>query len=213
MKISIINKLVMFCIALVAVRIFKTKQYSFLFLLWNLLLAYLPLLFVRLIKVNRLKYLNICFLLLSILFLPNAPYILTDLFHLKKALVAPLWFDLILILSFAILGFIYFIVAFELILNTIKTNYHQKIFVIAKPFLLLICSYGIYLGRYLRYNSWDIIYSPVDLAKGMLNSVFNPNYYKETLSVTVTFTIFLYLIFELYLSFKNKLKHTENELP
>ena len=78
--------------------------------------------------------------------------------------------------------------------------------------LLLACSYGMYLGRYLRYNSWDIISSPIDLAIGMINSVFNPNYYKETLSVTITFAVFLYLIFEIYISFKNKLHQPKNEL-
>lgn len=212
MKITVINKLVAFCIALVVVRIIKTEHYSFLFLFWNLFLAYLPVLFIKLIKPKTHKYLSFIFLMSAILFLPNAPYILTDLFHLKKALVAPLWFDLILIVSFAVLGIIYFITSLELILYIIKRNYNQKINAIAKPILFLACGYGIYLGRYLRYNSWDIISSPLDLVNGMVNSVFNPNYYKETLSVTITFTVFLYLIFEIYLSFKNKLLQSKNEL-
>jgi uncharacterized membrane protein len=212
MKISVLHKLVAFCIALVIVRIIKTEHYSFLFLFWNLFLAYLPVLFIKFIKPKTHKYLSFVLLGFSILFLPNAPYILTDLFHLKKALVAPLWFDLILIISFAILGVIYFIMAFELILETIKRTYNQKINLVAKPFLFLACGYGIYLGRYLRYNSWDIISNPLDLVNGMVNSVFNPNYYKETLSVTITFTVFLYLIFEIYLSFKNKLLQSKNEL-
>ncbi len=212
MKITVINKLVAFCIALVVVRMIKTEHYSFLFLFWNLFLAYLPVLFMKLIKPNTHKYLSFIFLMFSILFLPNSPYILTDLFHLKKALIAPLWFDLILILTFAITGFIYFIMAFDLILNKIRRSYSKKINLIAKPLLLLACSYGMYLGRYLRYNSWDIISSPIDLASGMINSVFNPNYYKETLSVTITFAVFLYLIFEIYLSFKNKLHQPKNEL-
>ena len=212
MRINIVHKLVVFCIALIAVRIYKTEHYSFLFLFWNLFLAYLPLLVAKQMKGNSSKLKNFIFLMFAILFLPNAPYILTDLFHLKKALIAPLWFDLILILSFAILGFIYFIMAFELILNEIKRTYSKKINLIAKPLLFMACGYGIYLGRYLRYNSWDIISSPIDLASGMINSVFNADYYKETLSVTLTFTIFLYLIFELYLSFKNKLQQPKNEL-
>lgn len=212
MKINIVHKLVLFCVALIIVRIYKTEHYSFLFLFWNLFLAYLPLLVAKQIKANASKLKNFIFIIFSVLFLPNAPYILTDLFHLKKTLIAPLWFDLILILSFAIVGFIYFISAFDLILIEIKRSYSKKINLIAKPLLLLACSYGMYLGRYLRYNSWDIISSPINLANGMINSVFNADYYKETLSVTLTFTVFLYLLFEIYISFKNKLQQPKNEL-
>jgi len=205
-KFNFLHKLVFFCIALTAFRYFKTGHYTFVFLFWNLLLAWLPVFFSRLIKPGNHKFKNLSFLLISVLFLPNAPYILTDLFHLKKNLAAPLWLDLIIILSFAFLGLIYFIMAFELILEEIKKTYDRRISVLAKPLLLLATGYGIYLGRYLRYNSWDLVTRPVELAGGMFNSVFNYSHCKETLAVTLTFTVFLYLIFEIYLSFKNKLK-------
>jgi uncharacterized membrane protein len=212
MKIDFVKKMVVFCLALIAVRFFKTEHYSFLFLFWNLFLAWLPVFFIKRIKAGQDKYKRFAFLSLSILFLPNAPYILTDLFHLKKNLIAPLWFDLVLILSFAILGLIYFIMSFELILDEIKQTFHKSVNLIAKPLLLLASGYGIYLGRYLRFNSWNVVSDPLHLAGGMFNSVFNLSHLKETLSVTITFTVFLYLIFEIYLSFKNKLTIKQNEL-
>ncbi|MGZ3920201.1 MAG: DUF1361 domain-containing protein [Bacteroidia bacterium] len=206
MKISIsyLSRFVIFCAALLVIRHFKTDHYSFLFLLWNLFLAWLPLFFIRRTSMYQNKLKRIALLWLSILFLPNAPYILTDLFHLKKTLIAPLWFDLVLILSFAILGLIYFIMALELILKEITLDFPVYIQKLSKPFLFLSSGYGIYLGRYLRFNSWDVVSQPFHLAGSMYNSIFNPLCFKETMAVTITFTIFLYLIFEIYLSFKKK---------
>lgn len=205
LNITFLHKLLAFCLALIVARMIKTGHMSFLFLFWNLLLAWLPVFFIRRIKTGDGKAKKTFFLLLSVLFLPNAPYILTDLFHLKKELVAPLWFDLVLILSFAFLGLIYFIMAFERILRETGLLLPFRFKVLVKPVLLLATGYGIYLGRYLRFNSWDLVSAPVDLASGMFNSVFNPGYYKETFAVTLTFTVFLYLVFEIYLSFKNQL--------
>jgi uncharacterized membrane protein len=199
----------MFCALLITVRFIKTDHYSFLFLFWNLFLAWLPVFFIKRIKYGTGKFRKMTLLALSVLFLPNAPYILTDLFHLKKSLMAPLWFDLVLILSFAFLGLIYFIIALELILEEVKVTFNKNINRVAKPFLFLATGYGIYLGRYLRFNSWDLVSDPLHLAGGMFNSIFNKNNFMETFGVTITFTVFLYLIYEIYLSFKNKALHNE----
>lgn len=211
-KLNFLHKLVLFCAALIMVRFAKTGHVSFLFLFWNLFLAWLPVFFIKLIKEKQSKLLRFCFLVAAILFLPNAPYILTDLFHLKKSLVAPLWFDLILILSFAILGMIYFFMALDLILKEIAQLFSFGKNTVIKLAIFLSTGYGIYLGRYLRFNSWDIISNPFGLAQGMFNSVFDACCYKETLSVTFTFTVFLYLIYETYRSFKEKQMTNSNEL-
>jgi len=211
-QISFYNKLVIFCGALLFFRFLITSHYSFLFLFWNLFLAWLPLFLIRKVAGNYSKLKKTILLGLSILFLPNAPYILTDLFHLKKSLLAPLWLDLILILSFAFLGLFYFIMSFELILSEINRRFGKKVSVFFKPLLLCATAYGIYLGRYMRFNSWDIISDPIGLAKGVGISVFDKDYYKETFAVTITFTVFLYLVFEIYLSFRNKVILKEDEL-
>ncbi|MCE3259978.1 MAG: hypothetical protein K0S12_1619 [Bacteroidetes bacterium] len=208
-RISFLNKLVIFCFLLIAARYIKTDHYSFLFLFWNLFLAWLPVFFIRRIGQGSGKFRRYCLLGLSILFLPNAPYILTDLFHLKKSLIAPLWFDLILILSFAFLGLIYFIMAFDRILEEFSFQFGKQVICFVKPLLFLATGYGIYLGRYLRFNSWDLVSDPVHLAGGMINSIFSRENFMETFGVTITFTVFLYLIYEIYLSFRNKTVHNE----
>lgn len=203
MKISLLKKLVIFCITMVVVRFLKTGEYCYFFLIWNLFLAWLPLVFIRLIKNDDIYRKKIILISLSVLFLPNAPYILTDLFHLKKNLVVPQWFDLILILSFVFVGIFYFILSLDLILFHIHSCF-PRLKEIAKPLIFMLTSYGIYLGRYLRFNSWDIVSNPMHLAGGIYNSVFDLHHLKITLSVTLTFTVFLYLLYEIYLSFKKQ---------
>lgn len=202
MKLNFLHKLVLFCVVMIMVRFFKTGHVSFLFLFWNLLLAWLPLYFSKKINNRQNKWWRYSMLGFSILFLPNAPYILTDLFHLKKDLVAPLWFDLILILSFALLGLIYFFMALDIILAELASLFTFGSNASIKLVLFLSTGYGIYLGRYLRFNSWDVISNPFGLANGVFKSVFDINQCKETFSITITFTVFLYLIYETYRSFK-----------
>jgi uncharacterized membrane protein len=203
-KINLLHKLVLFCVTLILMRIIKTGHYSFVFLFWNLFLAWLPLFFVRLIKNPEKKMQNLVLLMLSVLFLPNAPYILTDLFHLKKQLLAPLWFDTVLILSFAFTGLIYFIMALEKILEEAAKLLPSFVNTLAKPALFLATGYGIYLGRFLRYNSWDLLFHPFRLTLGMLRSVFSWEHCRQTIPITIIFTIFLYLLYEIYVSFKNR---------
>ena len=212
MKSNTLLKLVLFCMVLVLVRFLKTGHYSFIFLFWNLFLAWLPYYFIKRYSIVKNKAAQYSLVILSILFLPNAPYLLTDLFHLSKNLIAPLWFDLVLILSFSLLGLILFIITTDQLLKALEPYFKSASLFRACKFLIILSNgYGIYLGRYLRFNSWDILSRPDKLASGMFHSVFDINCYKETLSISITFAIFLYLLFEIYESFKKRLRQ-ENEL-
>lgn len=212
MKSNTLLKLVLFCMMLVLVRFLKTGHYSFIFLFWNLFLAWLPYYFIKRYSKVKNKAAQYSLVILSILFLPNAPYLLTDLFHLSKNLIAPLWFDLVLILSFSLLGLILFIITTDQLLKVLAPYFRSaSMFRVCKFLIILSNGYGIYLGRYLRFNSWDILSRPEELASGMYHSVFDTNCYKETLAVSITFAIFLYLLFEIYESFKKKLRQ-ENGL-
>jgi uncharacterized membrane protein len=213
MKISNNFKLFSFCVALLIIRILKTDHYSFIFLLWNLFLAWVPYGIIKNYHKLRTQKAQGIAIGLTLLFLPNAPYIITDLFHLTKNLVAPMWFDLILILSFSLLGLILFIATTEKLLKILAPFFKsQRVFSGIKFLILLSNGYGMYLGRYLRFNSWDILSNPDDLVIKIYQSVFNSHNYKETLAVTITFTIFLTLIYEIYTSFKERVGGNQNEL-
>lgn len=206
-------KLFLFCVALVIVRIIKTEQLSYVFLTWNLFLAFIPYLLIKRFKSDQNILIQLLIIGSTILFLPNAPYILTDLFHLRERIAAPMWFDLILILSFAFIGMIFFILTVNHLLSIFNLLFKSHIITNSFKFVIMLSSgYGIYLGRYLRLNSWDVVSDPFELLRKMFTSVFNANCYKETLSVTITFTIFLYLVFEIVASLKGETNTHKNEL-
>jgi uncharacterized membrane protein len=206
-------KLFMFCLALLIVRIIMTEQFFYAFLTWNLFLAFIPYFLIKKFKNAHSKPLQALIIGTTVLFLPNAPYILTDLFHLRERVAAPMWFDLILILSFAFLGMVFFVLSVNQLLQIFNLLFCSRSITSGLKFLVMLSSaYGVYLGRYLRFNSWDLIYDPFNLARQIISSVFNENCYKETFSVTITFTIFLYLVFEIVASLKSAVNTPQNEL-
>lgn len=203
----------MFCLLLLLIRLLKTNQFSFLFLIWNLFLAWLPYCFIRSYARTRKPLAKAVVIGLTILFLPNAPYILTDLFHLTKNPAVPMWFDLILILSFALLGMVFFILAFNELMAVISPWFRsKKMLNLTKNSMLFATGYGIYLGRYLRFNSWDVVSSPFELITQMFYSIFDPACFKETVAVSFIFAIFLYLVIEITNSMTASLKPKHHDL-
>src|SRR5712671_4493429 len=99
-------------VALVLARTLYTGKLSYAFLIWNLFLAWLPLVFALLAcetyrsgRPNwRWRFLG--FAIAWLLFFPNAPYIFTDVIHLTNRYYSHFWVDLVLVLSCALTGFV-----------------------------------------------------------------------------------------------------------
>lgn len=197
------------CLLLSIIRVLYTATPMFLFLNWNLFLAFIPwALSSALIVYPQLqqKKLAVVGLLATwLLFFPNAPYILTDLFHLKHALSMPMWFDLLLILSFAWVGLLFGFMSLwdiEKILKKYLITSRLKgllSYRLSIPFfssvLLFIGSFGIYLGRYLRWNSWDIIAEPFALIYDIGDRFISPFDHPRTWGVTLFMGLFLNVVY------------------
>lgn len=145
-------------------RFVMTDVHSYVYMNWNLFLALLPLLFLYFFEQAKNLYIKTLSFLAWFFFLPNAPYLVTDLIHLRD--VGPewmLWFDGMMIFSYALIGVV--ITAFVLLRmkeQLFKTSLrNQNIFLI---FISMITSFGVYLGRYIRFNSWDVLANPIELA-------------------------------------------------
>ena len=191
----------LFSILLLLVRINATGRIFFLFMLWNLFLAFIPWFLGSIIQVRKIKkrWVLLPFLLCWIIFFPNAPYILTDLIHLKTDNGAPLWYDLILLLSFGFTGLLYGFVSLKIISGLLEENLRKFWKNVIITGLIYISSFGIYLGRFLRWNSWDIINNPGGLLRDISVRLVDPFTYQSTWIFTLlygTLMVILYWGFE-----------------
>lgn len=197
-----------FSVALIIIRVYFSKQFTFIFLVWNLFLAAIPwgitTFLIVFPKIKDKKVLLILFLSIWLLFFPNSTYILTDLFHLRLNFSMPIWFDLILILSFAWTGVMFAFISL-IDLENILLKYFKKttIFVLIS-IVLYVSSFGIYIGRFLRWNSWDVIQEPFSLFFDVANRFVNPLNHPRTWGVTILLGTFLNLAFWSFKLFTNK---------
>lgn len=199
-------------IILLYLRIQWSGSLMFVFLPWNLFLAWIPfLLAMALSEMNnngssRIKKLGVFSAWL--LFFPNSPYILTDLFHLKLRSEIPLWFDLVLILSFAWNGLLLGYSSLFEIQKVLRTRLSVNVVNFFIGGLMVLCSFGIYLGRYPRYNSWDILANPIRLFSDIFSMIIDPMHNTRMVGVTFFFSVFLMVSFW---TLSTLINHKQNE--
>ncbi len=189
----ILSAFTLFCIALVAFRIHRTGSVGLAFLIWNLFLAWIPywiaLLLDKTSSSDKLTVTSVFVLAVWLLFFPNAPYIITDFQYLGSYSQTPLWYNIILLTSFAWTGLILGYMSLrevQLFLNKrMRPTWSWGLTIGA----LIAASYGIFLGRYQRWNSWDIIAQPIDLLQDMMATIASP----RALGMTLTLSVFLIL--------------------
>ena len=156
-------------VMLVAARAFYTRELRFVFLPWNLMLAWIPLIFASAVYALRAKRSRHWPLLIGcacvwFFFYPNAPYLITDLIHLQPRPPVPLWFDVVAFLSFAWTGLLLGYLSLYLMQEVLRSwlgRLHCWIFAIG---MLAVGSFGVFLGRFWRWNSWEVLTRPFDLA-------------------------------------------------
>jgi len=184
------------CAAMIAARVWYTGTRGFAFLLWNLLLAWIPLVAaVALYDRDRRGRGGVAGLLalggIWLLFYPNAPYIVTDLIHLVEHPSALLWFDLVLIATCAWTGLLLGFVSLSLVQSVVRRRTSPIIgwsFVVGATGL---AAFGIYLGRFLRWNSWDVLTDPHRLFYDIWDRIVNPLSHTQTIAVWLVLSGFL----------------------
>ena len=197
-----------FTLCLLATRIVLTGQLYYIFLAWNLFLAWIPFAISQNLDKTGGPW-KIFFLTgLWLLFLPNAPYIITDFLHLKHRPPIPYWYDILLLFSASLNGLLLGILSLLAVEKFLVNRYGTKFSGLIILCSFFLCSFGIYMGRYLRWNSWDIITDPVGIAADISERIFNPFDHFGTWSVTFLFGSFFYVM---YYSVKNFIDHKSNQ--
>lgn len=189
--------LIVVCLALLVSRVVIKQEIRYLFLAWNLLLAFIPYwLTVRLQQKERKLIFNLVIIGIWLLFFPNAPYLVTDFIHINKSNSTIIWFDVVLLFMFSSTGMYMAIKSLDIIHTWIHNNTNRLIGMITISIAIILSGFGIYLGRIERWNSWDIIHKPVSLFKNIGNLIENPHVWEFTL-VYALLVATLYAIFRI----------------
>jgi uncharacterized membrane protein len=186
--------------AMVAVRVVYTGGLGWTWLYWNLVLAWVPLGVALLVYDASRRGASGLALLAGgavwLAFFPNAPYIVTDLQHLRTFEGAPIWFDAALACSAAWAGLALGFISLYLMQSVVRRRFGDLsgwVFALA---VLALSSFGIYLGRFERWNSWDIVTQPNAVLADVSTVV-----ELRTAAVTVLFTAFLGMTYLVFYSF------------
>ena len=181
-------------------------------LIWNLFLAWVPLIFALLVYdgarrgIRRLPLAVLAGLWL--LFFPNAPYLVTDLKYVGWYDEAPLWYDVVLLSTGAWAGLALGFTSLYLMHAVARRFWGVLSAWLAVGVVLVLSSFGIFLGRFQRWNSWDVFTDPGPLARQLADGLANPLDYPKALAVTAVFTAFLastYLVFYVFARLSNVL--------
>jgi len=198
--------LIAFNFALLLFRILVTQTAFYGFLIWNLILAGIPFLISSYIfhseKIKGKKILLVTASVVWLLLLPNAPYILTDFLHFKKESSMPEWYDLLLLATFSLSGLVFGLMSMFDMHKDWKDTFSNKTAWLFIFCCSLLSGFGIYIGRYLRYNSWDVLSNPIDLVIDLLPLLFE----LRAVGFSLGYGLFLFLF---YLFFKvNSINHS-----
>jgi len=164
------------CVALLELRVHETGSSYYRFLIWNLTLAWVPfVLAVGAYARARRRVDAFVWLLLVpwLLFFPNAPYLLTDFIHLDEG-PAPLWYDALMLSAFAWTGLMLGFASLYLVQMILRRAAGEAAAWVGALGALGLASVGVYIGRFIRFNSWDALLHPLavaDVVRDQLGSV------------------------------------------
>jgi uncharacterized membrane protein len=203
------------CTGMLLVRYICTGKLHFTGFFGNLLLAWIPMLLAFFIwrmpsEGGRGWFWSA--LVLWVLFYPNAFYITTDLIHFKKFGSDGMfkWFDLLMTTSFAAGGMFLGCLSLYLMHLFVRQRFGWKLGWLFATSMLALGSFGIYLGRVLRLNSWDVVARPFKLV-GDIFALFEPHSVKEVAAFSVTFFFFSLVVYSFVVSMARL--HEDDQLP
>jgi uncharacterized membrane protein len=197
------------------IRVLGAESFRFWFLFWNLALAWVPLLFAYLLKQGLRErpwtsWQNLTLTALWLGFLPNSFYIVSDLIHVHLTGEINILFDVVLMFSCIFNGYVFgymsvYLVHKELLKRIPTRDAHAII-----GMVFLLCGFAIYLGRYLRWNTWDILLHPIGLLFDISDRFLNPAAHPQTFGTTLTFFALIASMYYVIWEFVNVLRKQKN---
>lgn len=183
-------------VLLLVVRMIVAGNGRFAFMIWNLFLAWLPVVFalgfrLSLTKHRLQSWQNLGLLALWLGFLPNSFYLMSDLIHLQSSGEASVLYDIAMMMSFIINGLILGYISVYIVHAQLLKKLPERTVMAILAVVFLACGFAIYLGRYLRWNTWDIVLNPFGILFDLSERVVNPALHIQTYVVTLSFFVLL----------------------
>jgi uncharacterized membrane protein len=169
---------------------------DYIYLPWNLFLAWIPLLLaVWLAKILRRKLWSswgaMIVSLLWLGFLPNSFYMISDFIHLQDVQTVDVLYDAVMFASFIFTGVVLGMSSLYLVHIELRRRFRTFGTGLAMVLILLLCSFAIYIGRDLRWNTWDVLITPASLLVDVSQRLLYPTEYPQMfLTVGSFFVLF-----------------------
>lgn len=199
------------CILLYALRFLVSGRNSYLYLVWNLFLAIVPyaiavagtLLAARAPEGRARRLIVAPTALLWLAFYPNAPYIFTDFIHLFNrtflraspsefiGINALIWYDIIMNAAFAFASHFIGLASMWLVQGCVARAWNRHAARALVGAAIVLAGFGIYLGRFSRLNSWDVIFSTREFLAEVGEGLADP----KAIMFSLAFSTFIFLTY------------------
>jgi len=183
---------------LIVLRVMATGKLQFIFLIWNLFLAFIPFFIAYWLYLFRDRFNKITVILMVamwLLFFPNAPYIITDIIHLHPSKDFGYWYNLLIVISCVWNALVMGLLSLNDIQNVLTEKFGKLTAWIVSISSVFLGAFGIYLGRILRWNSWDLFFDTKCLVYDITDRIINPMSHGRTLGVTLFYGMFLLIVY------------------
>lgn len=187
----------LFICGMILARVLVTDSLVHVFLLWNIFLAWIPFILSRYLQLYQKKeaWKQVVLFFTWLVFFPNALYLVTDLIHIRDRTGAPVWYDAILLFTCALLGLIMAYWSLMRIEKYLAGLVGRSFMPVLMILLIGVSAFGVYLGRFDRWNSWDVVHNPLALIEGVIEYIRDPVENGRTWVITLIFSVFFYLLY------------------
>lgn len=183
-------------VALFLVGAVVNRSLAFSYLVWNLFLAWTPLLFaLLLLRVLRTRlwssWLPLMLTLLWLLLLPNSFYMISDYIHVQDVARTDLLYDTVMFTSFIFTGVLAGFSSLHIVHSELRKRLSRQTADCCIAAVLLLCSFAIYLGRDLRWNSWDVLTNPAGILFDVSDHLIHPLQSGDMYTTTLSFFVLI----------------------
>lgn len=183
-------------VGLYAIGAIINRDMTFGYLVWNLFLAWIPLGLMVLLgwllqTRSWTSWLPLVITLLFVAFLPNTFYVITDIIHLKEVARVDLVYDVVMILSFVFTAVMLGIISIYLLHGELAKRLRDGVTWAALLLVILSTSFAIYIGRDLRWNSWDIVLNPASMLFEVSDRLLSPFSHPQLFMITCSFFVLI----------------------